>query len=161
MPRPEDVPSSAPADRPADAFRRQLVDRALDLLNARDAEGLRTATLASETIQAIHAGRWSTVLDALESLRRRAMLMLWLGVLAFPVGAVMHVVVLLDLVTGGMETVATLVFSFFWIGYGGYAVFENTRRLQSIERAYTLFGVIQDMSSDEQQKAACGEPDAQ
>ncbi|HHP7239702.1 hypothetical protein [Longibacter sp.] len=149
MPQPEAAPSSPPADRPTDAFRQRLVDRAMDLLNARDAEGQRTATLSHETIQAIRDEQWPTVLDALASMRRRAMLMLWLGVIAFPVAAVMHVVVFLDLVNGGMETIATLVFSLFWIGYGGYAVFENTRRLQSIERAHTLFGVIRDLSSDE------------
>lgn len=130
---------------PADALRDRLRDEALEILNARNVEGVKTAMLSYTTIQSIKAGDWGDVLDALDRLRRRAMLMLWIGVLAFPLGAVMHALLLVGMVSGGFETFSTLLFSLFWMGYGAYAVYENTRVLRSLERAHSLFHVLHDL----------------
>ncbi len=138
--------SSDPADSfPVSGLHERLRDEALDILNLRNAEGAKTAMLSYDDTQSVKAGDWSAVLNALNERMRRAMLMLWIAILAFPLAAVMHALVALDLIAGSVEVASTLVVSVLWMGYGAYAIYENVRIVRRLERASSLLDVLHDL----------------
>jgi len=152
--------SSDPADpSPESGLHERLRDEALDILNLRSAEGVKTAMLSYDVIQSVKAGDWSAVLNALDERMRRAMLMLWIAILAFPLAAVMHALVALDLIAGSAEVASTLVVSVLWMGYGAYAIYENVRVVRRLERASSLLDVLHDLDdTGHTQKASHATP---
>jgi hypothetical protein len=126
----------------------RLRDRALEELNAHDAEGHRVARLDYRHIQALKQNRWPDVIEEIDRQTRRTVRGLWLMaaflVLAAAGSVLYHVYAVGGTALPGSEVISNLLVPGLCIAYGVYAVRTTTERVQHLERARVLLETVRE-----------------